>query len=191
MDYLGWRLPFIAIAILCWTGYIVYQSRMAPGVFHYWGFRTGNFTGVMRKVLPLGLIAVAAFIVIGLYRSTIHITWHIIPILILYPVWGTIQQFLLIALTAGNLDDYTRPRPRKGIIVLLSAILFAAVHFPYLWLMIATFILSIFYCLIYLSERNLYVLGLFHGWLGAVFYYAVLERDPFVETFGKIFSIQN
>jgi len=56
-------------------------------------------------VLPFGLLGITTMIVIGAIQGTINITWHIIPILITYPIWGTIQQFLLIALLAGNLSE--------------------------------------------------------------------------------------
>ena len=143
----------------------------------------------MKKVLPFGLLSVIIFICIGFYQNTINITWHIIPILILYPIWGMIQQFLLIALTAGNLQDLKGQTFNKGIIILFSALLFAGVHYPYAWLIIATFLLAIFYGWIYVSERNIYVLGLFHGWLGGIFFYTVVDRDPFLETFGKLFHL--
>ena len=187
MDYLNWRFPFVAVAIISWVSYIIYRKSKQQGIIKYWGFRTDNFKTVLRKVLPFGLLAVISFIAIGFYQNTINITWHIIPILILYPIWGVIQQFLLIALTAGNLQDLKNQKLNKGFIILLAAVLFGAIHYPYVWLMIATFILAIFYGWIYLKERNLYVLGLFHGWLGGIFYYTVLERDPYLEMFGKIF----
>jgi len=187
MDYLNWRFLFVAVAIAAWIGYIIYRNRKQPGILKYWGFRTDNFKTVLKKVLPFGLLAVISFIGVGFYQSTINITWHIIPILILYPLWGTIQQFLLIALTTGNLYDIKSQKLNKRVIILLSALLFGAIHYPYTWLMIATFILAIFYGWIYLKERNLYVLGLFHGWLGGIFYYSVLQRDPFLEMFGKLF----
>ena len=189
MDYLNWRFPFVVVAIVFWLSYIIYRSRARDGIAKYWGFRTDNFKVVMRKVLPFGLLSVIAFITIGLYQNTINITWHIIPILILYPIWGIIQQFLLIALTVGNMQDLKGQKLNKGIIILFSAILFAGVHYPFIWLIIGTFILALFYSWIYLSERNIYVLGLFHGWLGGLFYYTVLQRDPFAETIGKIFKL--
>lgn len=188
MDYLNWRFPFVAVAIISWVSYIIYRKSKQPGITKYWGFRTDNFKNVLKKVLPFGIMAVVTFFAVGFYKGTLNITWHIIPILILYPIWGTIQQFLLIALTAGNLHDMKVHKLNKAIIILLSALLFAAIHYPFVWLMIATFILAIFYGWIYLSERNLYVLGLFHGWLGGIFYYTVLERDPFMEMFGKLFN---
>jgi len=138
-------------------------------------------------VLPYGLFSVILFMGIGLYRGTININSHIIPILILYPVWGIIQQFLLIAIVAGNMQNLKGTSWNKKIIILLAALLFAAVHYPFVWLMLATFVLALFYGSIYLRERNIYVLGLFHGWLGAIFYYTVMNRDPFLEMFGKLF----
>ena len=187
MDYLNWRFPFVAVAIISWVSYVIYRKSKQPGITKYWGFRTDNFKTVLKKVLPFGLMAVVTFFAVGFFKGTLNISWHIIPILILYPIWGAIQQFLLIALTAGNLQDMKGQKLNKEIIILLSAILFGAIHYPFVWLMIATFILAIFYGWVYLSERNIYVLGLFHGWLGGIFYYTILERDPFLEMFGRMF----
>jgi len=146
-----------------------------------------NFTSVLRKVLPFGILSIITFICIGIYQGTINVSWHIIPILILYPIWGIIQQFLLIALTAGNLQDLKGQQLDYKIIILISAALFALVHYPFLWLIGGTFALALFYGWIYLKERNIFVLGLFHGWIGGLYYYTVLDRDPFLEMFGKIF----
>ena len=187
MDYLNWRFPFVAVAIISWVSYVIFRKSKQPGITKYWGFRTDNFKTVLKKVLPFGLMAVVTFFAVGFFKGTLNISWHIIPILILYPIWGAIQQFLLIALTAGNLQDMKGQKLNKEIIILLSAILFGAIHYPFVWLMIATFILAIFYGWVYLSGRNIYVLGLFHGWLGGIFYYTILERDPFLEMFGRMF----
>jgi membrane protease YdiL (CAAX protease family) len=184
MDYLNWRFPFVLIATIFWITYILYRVRTERGISKYWGFRTDNFKKAFRIVLLPGLMAIVLFVVIGIFQKTINITWHILPILILYPVWGTIQQFLLIGLTAGNLNDMKGLDLAKSVIIFLSAVLFGAIHYPFVWLMVATFFLALFYGWVYLKEKNLYVLGLFHGWLGAIFYYTILDRDPFMETFG-------
>ena len=185
MDFLNWKLPFIAAAIICWGCYVMYQSRRTPGITKYWGFRTDNFWQVARTILPFGIASLVIFICIGYYQGTINITWHIIPILILYPIWGTIQQFLLIALTVGNLQDYKGSTIPKAIIIVFAALLFGLIHYPFAWLMAATFLLSIFYSIIYFKQRNIFALGIFHGWLGGFFYYTVVNRDPFVEAFGR------
>ena len=189
MDYLHWRFAFVSVVIISWSIYIIYRHRKRTGIIKNWGFRTDNFKSVVRKILPLGAISVIVFVAIGFYQNTINITWHIIPILILYPIWGIIQQFLLIAITAGNMQDLKGQSLNKWSIILFSAFLFAAVHYPFVWLIVGTFVLALFYGFIYLSERNIYALGLFHGLLGGVFYYTVLNRDPFFEMFGKLFGL--
>lgn len=191
MDWLNWRFLFVVTATIAWAVYIVYRDKTKPGILHYWGFRKDNFIKALRKVLPFGILSVIACIGIGLYRDSIHFSWHIIPVLILYPLWGIIQQFLLIALTAGNLQDMKGHHLSKGVIILFAALLFASVHYPYTWLISGTFVLALFYGWIYLKERNIYVLGIFHGWLGAIFFYTVLDRDPFLEMFGKLFHFSN
>jgi uncharacterized protein len=189
MDFLQWKLPFIVISTVGWVAYVIYATRKEPGLLAHWGFRTDNFNTVWRMVLPFGLFAVTAFFVIGYLLGTINLTWHIIPILLLYPIWGVIQQFLVISLMAGNLHD-TQPRMGKPLIIFLTALLFGLVHYPYYWLMLGTFVLALFYGFVFLRERNVYVLGLFHGWLGGLFFYTVVNRDPFAEVFGK-FLAQN
>jgi len=189
MDYLKLWLPFVLTAIVFWTSYVLYRRNKNPGVIRYWGFRTDNFLKVVRTILPFGILSFAIFFCIGFYRGTLNITWHIIPILILYPIWGIIQQFLVIALTAGSLCDFKNTSLPKAIIIVLPALLFGLIHYPYAWLMIGSFALAIFYAIIYLKQRNIYALGIFHGWLGAVFFYTVVNRDPFIETFGPLLSI--
>ena len=186
MDYLNWRFPFVVSASLCWLIYILYRWKTTPQIFKHWGFRTDNFSKVLKMVLPFGLTAVITMVIIGAIQGTVNLTWHIIPILITYPIWGTIQQFLLIALLAGNLSELQKPWLSKPFVILISAVLFAAVHYPLWWLIGATFLLAVFYGFIYLKQRNVYVLGLFHGWLGGLFYYTVMDSDPFLETFGRL-----
>jgi len=188
MDWLNWRFPFISAAIIFWIIYIIYRSRKQPAILKYWGFRTDNFRSVIKMLLPFAIFALITCVAVGIYRNTIIVSWHIIPILLLYPLWGVIQQYLLIALTTGNLQDLQQQKFNKGIIIFFAAILFAIVHYPFTWLIIGTFFLATIYGWVYWKERNLYVLGLFHGWLGGIFYYTVLGRDPFAEVFGKLFG---
>jgi membrane protease YdiL (CAAX protease family) len=187
MDLLNWRLPFIVFAIIAWTAYVIYRSKQFHGILTHWGFRTDNFKEVMLKLLPFGIFAVVSFFLIGYIQNTIIISWHIIPILILYPIWGVIQQFLVIALVAGNLQDLKNNKLSSYTIILLTAVLFGLIHYPYYWLIAGTFILALVYGYIYLKARNIYVMGLFHGWLGGLFFYTVVNRDTFEEVFLKLF----
>ncbi|MGI4835006.1 MAG: CPBP family glutamic-type intramembrane protease [Janthinobacterium lividum] len=190
MDLLRWKLPFILVAIVFWVGYVFYQQKRNPGIAKQWGFRTDNFSKTVKIVLPFGLAALAVFISLGFYLGTIHITWHIIPILILYPTWGIIQQFLLIALVVGNLQVFGNSKLYHVGVIILAALLFGVLHYPFGWLIVGTFILALFYGFVYLKQRNVYALGIFHGWLGGLFFYTVVNRDPFVEVFGRILHIK-
>ncbi len=185
MDILQWRLLYIVVAIVSWTLYILYCRQKNSQILKYWGFRRDNFNKVVLLVLPFGVISLIAFSAVGYSLDTINMTWHIIPILILYPLWGTVQQFLMISLITGNMKDLKGDKMKPRTIMLVTAILFAFVHYPNVWLVGGTFILALFYAYIYLKNRNVFVLGLFHGWLGAIFFYTVVGRDPFLEVFGK------
>jgi membrane protease YdiL (CAAX protease family) len=185
MDWLQWKLAFIVVAILCWSIYVFMRKRQVPDIMKYWGFRFDNFRQVLKIVLPFGITSIIVFTAIGLYLGTINITWHIFPILLLYPVWGTIQQFLVISIVAGNLKDLTQKKFPNLLIILVTALLFGILHYPFFWLVVGTFVLALFYGYIYLRVKNVYVMGIFHGWLGALFFYTVVGRDPFAEVFGK------
>jgi uncharacterized protein len=185
MDWLDLRLLFVSVAVIAWTFYIIYRYRQEPGILKHWGFRRDNLGVVVRMVLPFVALALVSFVVVGFAQGTINLTWHILPILITYPLWGIIQQFLLVGLVVGNLQELHKPALKRPVIVLLCAVLFAAVHYPNAWLIAGTFVLALFYGYVHLRERNLYVLGVLHGWLGALFYYMVVGRDPFQEIFGK------
>ena len=48
----------------------------------------------------------------------------------------------------------------------------------------ATFVLELLIVPLYLWQRNLWPLGVLHGWLGGLFYLWVENRDLWVERFG-------
>lgn len=186
MDWLQWKLPFILTAIAAWTSYVVYRNKQIKGILPYWGFRLDNFREVSKMVLPFGIVSVITFFIVGSYLHTVNLTWHIVPVLILYPVWGTIQQFLVIGLVAGNLKDLKGYKLPDVLIIFTTALLFGLLHYPFYWLIAGTFALALFYGFVYLRARNVFVMGIFHGWLGGLFFYTVVGRDPFAEVFGKL-----
>lgn len=188
MDVLNWKFPFIIAAILSWIIYIVIRARSVKGILSHWGFRTHNFKSVVLKILPFGIIGFLGCVVTGYFLGTINVTWHILPLLLIYPIWGVIQHFLMIALVAGNLQDMEGKKISTLSIVFITALLFAGIHYPWYWLILGTFLLALLYTFIYLKNRNLYVLGLFHGWLGALFFYTIVDRDPFLEVFGTFLN---
>jgi len=186
MDVLASRTSFIVIATVLWASYIFFRHREKSSITKYWGFRTDNFKQTIKIALPFAIAALAIFFAIGVIQHTVNVTWHILPLLILYPLWGVIQQFLLIGLTTGNLNDMKEWNVPKALSIVLPAFLFGIIHYPFVWLIIGSTILGLFYGWIYLKQRNIYVLGILHGWLGACFFYTVVNRDPFAEIFGRL-----
>jgi len=188
MDWLNWRFFYITSACIFWIGYIFIRYKDDKQILQYWGFTRKDFKETFKIILPFGIFSAIAFFIIGHYWDTNIMSWHILPLLLLYPIWGTIQQFIIIALIAGNMRDMEQITIPTPAIVLITSIIFSAVHYPFNLLIIGTFLLAILYSIIYLRKKNLYVLGIFHGWLGALFFYTVMKRDPFWEVFGVFFS---
>jgi membrane protease YdiL (CAAX protease family) len=191
VDGLGAKLPFIVAAILGWGAYVYLRHHRQPGILAYWGFRTDSFRRSFLQLLPLATAAVLLFAGVGYATGKWVLSWHLLPVLLLYPVWGVIQQFLVVGLVAGNLHDYAGRRLPPVAVTGSTAVLFSAVHWRARLLVAGTFVLAVVYVVVYLRRRNLWALGLYHGWLGGFFYFLVLGRDPWQEVFaaGTRFNI--
>ena len=184
-NWLHMQFWFIMLASVFWIIYIIYCLRSDSSIILWWGFRKEGFMESLRMIVPLAIIALILFILYGIKSGKMILSWHIFPSLILYPLWGTIQQFLIMALIAGNLDTLQSLKVPRYLSILITAFVFSVVHYPFYLLIEGTFFLAILYALIYFKHRNLWVLGLFHGWLGSFFYFFVLGRDAwmtFVES---------
>ena len=182
MVELGWRLPFILVVGLGWIGYVWYRTRAEPRLVNYWGLTTDNFRASFLLLLPVALVCVLLFFAYGFYFGTQVVDWSLLLILLLYPLWGAVQQFLALGIFARNLEDgWQRPEWQ---VVLLTGGLFGLNHYPFPLLMAATFLLGLAYSWLYLRGFNLLALGIYHGWLGGVFFYTVLGRNSFAEIGG-------
>jgi hypothetical protein len=111
--------------------------------------------------------------------NTFVIDAHLVPLLAVYPLWGWVQQLLVLGIAVGNLERFGVP-PR--LLVLVGGVGFAAVHVPDWPLCGATLLLGLLCCALFLRWRNLWPLGVLHGWLGALFYRWVLARDPWADV---------
>lgn len=188
MDLLNWRLPYIATATLFWVVYIFYQKRQHPDILQYWGLTTDHFGRTFVELLPLAVVSAGTFVLLGNHLGTNILSADVLPLLILYPFWGIIQQFIMIGVLAKNLSTLERVNLPTWGVVLVTALTFAVVHFPFFLLVIGTFLLALVYTTLYLKGRNLVVMGIYHGWLGAFFFFTVLERNPWQEVFGRFIS---
>jgi uncharacterized protein len=155
-------------------------------IMKHWGFRRDTFKASFLQLLPFAVLCVVQFFVYGWIQKSFIIHWHIIPTLLLYPLWGFVQQFLIVALLAGNLIEIKEFSKSRWRIILITTTVFSIVHYPSLMLMAGTFILALVYTPSYLKYRNVWTLGLFHGWLACFFYFFVLGRDAWEEVLNTL-----
>jgi len=186
VDMLAAKFWFILLVGAFWITYISWRIYKEKSVLEVWGLGMSGLKQTFKVLSIPALVLTIGSIWYGLSKEVLIFNWHIIPVMIFYPLWGTIQQFLIISLFGGNIYDLDNHRLSKQAIVGITAVLFSLVHYPSFPLMAATFLLAICYCFIYLRFRNITVLGLFHGWLACAFYFFVLGRDPWLEFINSI-----
>jgi uncharacterized protein len=184
VDVLRAKALFVALAGLGWSVYFVYRVRRDRSVLQDWGFREKNLRPASLAALVVLLGGLAALLLLSSGQGRVRLDLHMTPLLLLYPVWGLLQQFLIQALFVRNLKSARAP---ILVIVLAAAALFGLVHLPDWKLAIATFTLGAALTPIYLRWRNLWPLGVCHGWLGVFAYFWLFHRDPWVEVFGSTF----
>lgn len=182
--HFGAKGQFIFLASVFWIGYIVWQVGRDRTKWRSWGFRADNLWSAFKWSTVLFVLAGFGMAWYGVITGRVLWQGHMVFLLLLYPVWGVIQQFLVQALGVNNLMQLF---PRHGLLLAMpvGVVLFAVVHFPNWRLMLGTGILACFFIPLYRRDRNLWPLGLYHGWLGTFFYLWVLGRDPWVSAFGK------
>ena len=186
-DYCKEQNSIIAATIIAapviafWIVYLFIRLWKEEGIHKEWGFTGKNFIPAMICVGIVGAISICVFIIYGLVVHNTKFTINILYIVLVYPVWGLVQQFIFISLFAGNLNDHEKITIDKFLIVLITSVLFSALHTSDDKLMIVTFFMAMFCTCIFLKYKNLYPLGIFHGVVGAIFYYFFLNKDAWCE----------
>ena len=175
---------FIALASVSWVGYILWRVRQDSSLWVKWGFQTKKLLSAFLWPTVIFVVATIAMAWYGVTNGRVLWEGHILFLLLLYPLWGVLQQFLVQALGVANLMTLF---PRQGWMVAMPVgiLLFAIIHFPNGLLMIATGLMAGLFIPCYLRDRNLWPLGLYHGWLGTFFYLWVLGKDPWISVFGE------
>jgi uncharacterized membrane protein len=181
VDILDVKFVYIVSALSFWIVYFIYKTSKSNELVKYWGLSFSNSKQTFKIVGIIGLIFFICIVIYGTIKNEVTISLNFVFILLTYPVWGLIQQYLMMSLIAGNIKDYEGNTFSDMVIIIFTSIIFAMVHYPSLPLIIATFFLSIFYSSIFLRHRNIIPFGIFHGVLGGAFYYFIIDRDPWLE----------
>ena len=181
MDWLNFRAFYISITCIFWIIYISKRYKNDHTILKSWGFQKNNFRQSFFFLSPFIILSITGFILYGIGNQTDILNWRVIPILFLYPVWGIIQQFMMIGLIVGNLTELRIINIKTYQITLFTSILFSIVHYPSPFLMIFTFFMELLFILTYLKWKNLWSLGLCHGIIGSLLQFYVLGRDLWLE----------
>jgi hypothetical protein len=175
---------FIAGACLFWAGFVVARTRRDRTALRRWGFRLDNLRAASLVPAALFAVAAAGFAAYAATRGTLRFPPHAVWLLLVYPAWGVVQQFLVLGVVVGNLALVPGLRRRPALLTAVGATLFGLVHAYDARILAATFLLELALVPWYLRHRNLWPPGVLHGWLGALFYLWVLGRDLWAENFG-------
>ena len=129
------------------------------------GWRLDNF-GRAARLLAAPMLAVAAVLVgAGWYTSSLDfLRWKggtsIFGLPVLSLLWGPLQQYAL----QGFINRRAQAVWGRGwASVLVVAAVFAALHLPNPWLVVATFAGGLLWAYVYQRAPNLIALGLSHG----------------------------
>ena len=176
------KLQFLLPCAALWIGYFVHRLVKERTLAAQWGIRLDN----VRSAAPpiVGVFVAGAIALFG---------WHVafgggaIPrgawiLFLIYPVWSFLQQFVLQALIASNLERLGLARTA---VVPIAAALFGLAHLPDWPLAALCAVAGLAWTAIYLRCRHLPLLAISHAWLGSLAYYWVLQRDPWGEMFHR------
>jgi len=176
------KLQFLVPCAIGWTVYLVRRMIHDRGLAAEWGLRLDNLPSAAPPILGFFAAGVAAMF-----------AWHLavgggaMPrgawiLFLLYPLWSFLQQFVLQAIVASNLE---RLGLARAAVVPVAAGLFGLAHAPDWPLAALCAAAGIGWTAIYLRCRHLPLLALTHAWLGSLAYYWILQRDPWGELFAR------
>lgn len=180
-DWLNFKAYFILAVCLFWLVYLYRKYKKYPEIIRIWGFQKKHFKESFLFLLPFAILSISGILIYGFYNHSDIFNWHVGPIFFLYPIWGLIQQFMIIGLVVGNLMAMKFIKLKNYQIALVASLLFGLVHYPSSFLMIYAFIMEMLFIMVYLKWRNLWSLALFHGWISGFLLFYVLERDLLIE----------
>ena len=183
MDWLNWSVFYIPGIVLFWLAYILFRVNSNREIIILWGFKKAYFKQSMLSLAPLIFLTGIVSVLYSIINESLTFSWTFILVLLLYPFWGLIQQFMMLGIVSQSLEGLTEGKMNRVLLIFLVSALFSLVHYPSPFLMIFTFFLEVVFTLVYLKWRNLWAIGFAHGWIGTLILYYVLDRNLWSELF--------
>jgi len=177
-DWLHVDFYYVTGSCLLLIVYVIIRYRYSPSVLQRWGLSDVGLKPALKLTAPFAVAGFGFCILYAIFAGTALVNWNFFYVMLLYPFWGTIQQFLIVALLADNVVALSDERIPEPVAVVGAALLFSAVHIPEFPLVAATFGLGLVTTSVFFRTRNLWPAGLLHGWFATMFYYLVMGIDP-------------
>ena len=182
----GAALPmavFIPACVIGWTLWLAIRLRRDPSLADRWGLRPlVHLRPILRWLLPPAVVLFFAGAAVALRLDRPLVPELLWLSLLLYPIWGLIQQWLVQALLVDNIRALTGAS--LPWLLVLGGVGFGAVHVEHPLLVLATGVMGAFYVALFQRWRNLWPLAVAHGWLGSLFYPWILGHNPLAEMLG-------
>lgn len=152
---------------LLFFSFFIYSHFQAGEGFRDLGIRWDNWREAVKWTLPLTAVGVvltvlfwSRFFPVAFFFEESRL-WKT---LLIYPIWGFIQQYITLAVMLNKLRDIFPENPR--VVLLTVATLFSLLHLPNPPLMVLCFFGELMWGWIYLRSPNLFVIALSHGIFG-------------------------
>lgn len=187
-DILEIGLAFIVLGAFLWLGrrsfpgadivfavallaILVYAHRRAGESFRDIGFRWDTFGATSRLLVPAVLIGGAVIVTAALVLDEIRLpssesgAGRVAQFIVL----GIAQQYVLVGFFFRRFERVTG----SSLAPAITALAFALLHLPNVFLTIVTFVGGLVACHVYRRSPNVWANGIAHGLLAALLYYAL------------------
>ncbi len=190
---LTWNWPVLHAAlvpslVLGWTVWFTVRCRSQTTLRRELGITRAGLRPTLAWTLPLAALSILCFGAFAVIQGTLSLPWTLALLALSYPIWGLTQQLMVQGVLVRHLGSVGWFADRPWAIALAAGLLFGAVHWPFPLLMAGTSVMGAVFALVYLKHRNLWPLGVLHGWVGALFFLWVMDKDPMAELLAGLAS---
>lgn len=162
-------IPIIAFLVI----YLVIGMLVSKRDAASYGLTTKNLGESFMETSSLAIPAICVMVTWGLTRGNTP-SANFYCTLLLYPLWGFAQQFLFQGILFENLEKLGCGRWS----IPLTALIFCLFHWPEPILVGLTFFGGLAFSSIYARSRTIWAIGFYHGIIGSIAYYFLLNQDP-------------